>query len=97
MSLSSIGLALMVSVTAQVGSDPNLYQEQTWEAPTHDEINNCAAMAQSLNVGFDYLIAQGLNRDWQIKTATCEVYLLDEPPEDQAEIRPAAKKVSFKF
>lgn len=97
MSLSSIGLALMVSVTAQVGSDPNLYQEQSWEAPTHDEINNCAAMAQSLNVGFDYLIAQGLNKDWQIKTATCEVYLLDEAPEDQVEIKPSAKKVSFKF
>ena len=54
-------------------------------------------MAQSLNVGFDYLIAQGLNTDWQIKTATCEVFLLDEPPEDHVEIRPVAQQVSFKF
>ena len=97
MDLANVGIALMVSVTANVGDDPNLYQEHTWEAPTAQEVQHCASMAQSLNAGFDYLIAHGMNKDWQIKTASCEVFLLDEPAEDQVEIKPHAKPASFKF
>ena len=93
MGLASVGLALVVSVTASVGSDPNFYQEQTWEAPTAEEVQICATMAQDLNAGFDYLIAKGLNLDWQVKTAVCEVFLLDVPAEETVEI----KNVSFKF
>lgn len=93
MGLGSVGLALMVSVTAHLGADPNLYQEQTWEAPTAQEVIDCAGMAKSLNLAFDYTIAKGLNNNFQMKTATCEVFLLDEPADDQVEIKPA----SFKF
>lgn len=92
--LIQIGMALMVSVTANVGSDPNLYQTATWEGPTMVEVGHCAQMAKDLNEQFDYLIAKGLNHDWQIKTATCEVF--PEPaadPEDDVEI----KNASFKF
>lgn len=92
MSLSSVGLALLVSVTATYGSDPNLYQEQSWEAPTAQEVQDCAGMAQSLNAGFEYLIAKGLNIDFQTKVATCEVFLLDEPADSDGEILPANLK-----
>lgn len=93
MGLESIGMALIVSVTASIGADPDLYQAQSWEAPTAEEIQICASMAQGLNDGSDYLIAKGLNRDWQSKSATCEVFLLDDPVADEPEI----SRVNFKF
>lgn len=91
--LIQIGMALMVSVTAEVGSDPNLYQTETWEGPTMVEVGHCAQMAKDLNELYDYLVAKGLNRDWQTRTATCEVFPVDESPDEKVEI----KNASFKF
>lgn len=92
--LIQIGMALMVSVTSNVGSDANLYQTATWEGPTMVEVGHCAQMAADLNEQFAYLVAKGLNHDWQTKTATCEVFPADEQlAEDEPDVKPAG----FKF
>ena len=57
------------------------------------EVGHCAQMAKDMNEQFDYLIAKGLNSDWQTKTATCEVFPVDEAPDEKVEI----KNASFKF
>lgn len=92
--LIQLGMALIVSVTPNYGSDPNLYQQQSWEGPTIVEMGECATMARDLNAQFDYLVAKSLNVGWQTKTATCEIFPADEQP---AEDEPAVKPASFKF
>lgn len=65
--------SLVISVTAAIGADVNFYQPENWTGPTNDELVTCAQMARDLNREFDFLVSQGLNTDWQMKTATCEI------------------------
>ncbi|QBJ04448.1 hypothetical protein HOV23_gp125 [Pseudomonas phage Lana] len=86
--------SLVVSVLASIGGDTNFYQTESWKAPTMGELQTCADMAHSLNVGFDYQIRQGLNKDWQSKTATCELVNVGDDDDDKA---PVATNAAFKF
>lgn len=88
----SLAAALVIAVTVSLGDGTNFYQPQNWQGPTMSDLETCASMARDLNDGFDYLIREGKNTDWQSKAASCEVYMVDD-------VKPgaAAKPVSFKF
>lgn len=86
--------SLVVSVLVAVGGDTNFYQTERWQAPTMGDLTTCADMAHELNVGFDYLIRQGLNQDWQSKTATCELINVGDDDDSPA---PAASHVAYTF
>ena len=65
--------SLVIVVVANLGDDPNFYGAESWHGPTTADLTQCATMARDLNQSFDYLQAQGLNSDWQSKSATCDV------------------------
>ena len=65
--------SLVISVTAAVNTAPNFYQAESWQGATPSDLVTCATMAADLNAQFDFLVSQGLNKDWQTKTATCEL------------------------
>ena len=67
--------ALVISVVASLGADPNYYQPQTWDGPTEADLMDCASMAGELNATYRYMSDNGLATDWQSKEATCEVYV----------------------
>lgn len=87
--------SLTVAVTVSVGAGENFYQMESWQGPTEADLTVCASMANDLNAGFDYMIRQGLNKDWQSKTATCEIILIGGDDEDEAIA--AVPKVAFRF
>lgn len=92
--------SLVIAVTASVGSDPNFYQPQNWKGPTMSEMETCAHMARDLNAGFEYLVSQGLNTDWQTKYASCELVAIDDDSAEGAEHAAdtvSAKPVSHTF
>lgn len=71
--------SLVVSVVATVGADNNFYEPQSWQAPTMEELQTCADMADGLNASFEYIRVNGLPRDWHTKYATCELVAVDGP------------------
>lgn len=88
--------SLMIEVVANMGDGSNFYLAQTWVGPTETDLVTCATMSKDLNAGFDYMVREGLNVDWQTKTATCEVYLSpDAEPASTAAPRPS--RVTFTF
>jgi hypothetical protein len=90
--------SLTIAVTAAIGSGENFYQAESWSEPTREELVTCAQMAADLNSGFDYLIRQGLNKDWQSKTATCELIPTEDTDGKAAPAKaPAPARVSFTF
>lgn len=90
--------SLVIVVTAAVGSDPNFYQAESWKGPTDADLTTCATMARELNDTFDAMIRQGLNKDWQSKSAYCELVAAgDDDSAEPASYTPQAKPVSYKF
>lgn len=81
-SIAGITLSLFVSVTANVGDDPNIYQEQVWVSPLVSDVKSCAHMARSLNESFAVLQALGKNDDWVKKEASCDAYPTDDDDDD---------------
>lgn len=91
--------SLVIVVTASIGSDPNFYQAESWKGPTNDELVTCATMARELNDTYDAMIRQGLNHDWQVKTATCELVAVGDEEEGAAPAsdKASAMQVSYQF
>lgn len=87
--------SLVIAVTASVNTAPNFYQAESWKGATPSELVTCATMAADLNAQFDFLISQGLNKDWQTKTATCELIPDGEEEDDGDDAAPA--RVAYKF
>lgn len=67
--------ALVIAVVASLGDGPNYYQPQTWQGPTEADLTDCATMAAELNATYKHMAEQGLNADWLVKEASCEVYV----------------------
>lgn len=86
--------SLVISVTAAVNTAPNFYQAESWQGATPNDLVTCATMAADLNAQFDFLVSQGLNKDWQTKTATCELTPDGEEDDGDDAAQPSVLQIS---